>query len=206
MISSGIKIVLLQPPITLKREDLKTFGVFPPLGLAYIAAVLIDDGFHVEIHDCLMEGIHHRHPSGGGRVVWGLPAEEIKQILHRTRPDVIGIANNFSSFNPDSMRLAQIAREALPAAVIVMGGAHASTAYGTVLESGTVDAVVLGEGEFTFRDMIRCIAQDRAQAARRIGGTVWRIGDTIIDNGPPKIISALDQIPFPAYHLLHMER
>lgn len=206
MISNPRKALLLQSPITLKREDIPTFGFFPPLGLAYLAGVLLRDGFEVEINDLLVEGAGHVEPVGEGKVRMGLPNGEIERILCHKAPGIVGISNNFTSFSADCVRLARVVRKCLPNALIVMGGAHASMEPKSLLATGAIDTVVIGEGEFVFRDLVEAVSEGRLESAMKIVGTVWKAEEEIIDNGCRAPISDLDTIPFPAYRLLSMER
>lgn len=206
MISIPRKTLLLQSPITLKREDVPTFGFFPPLGLAYLAGVLSRDGFEVEIEDLLVEGQKHGEPVDKGRVRVGLPDEEISRILVDKAPDIVGISNNFTSFSADCVRLARIVQKCLPDALVVMGGAHASMEPKSLLETGAVEAVVIGEGEYIFRDLVQAFSEGGVESARKLVGTVWKVGKKIVDNGYRAPISDLDAIPFPAYDLLPMEK
>lgn len=206
MIPKTGKILLLQSPITLKEEDVPTYGFFPPLGLAYLAGVLLRDNFEVEIIDLLIEGAKYLAPVGGGKIRWGLPDKEIERIVQSKAPGIVGITNNFTSFSTDCIRLARIVRKCLPDTLIVIGGAHASMEPKSLLSNGVVDVVVIGEGEFIFRDLVEAVFKKRLEEARKIAGTVWAAGKEIIDNGWHEPTSDLDAIPFPAYHLLPMER
>jgi len=202
----GPKTLLLQSPITLKESDVASFGLFPPLGLAYLAAALLREGFQVEICDLLAEGAERRERVGEGRVRLGLPDAEVEQLLRDKAPDIVGIANCFSSFSDDAVRLARLVRGCLPDALVVMGGAHASVEFAPLLATGVVDAAVVGEGEETFADVVRAIAGGRPEAARGVAGTVWRIGDEVRENAFRAPPADLDALPFPAWPLLPMER
>lgn len=55
-VKKNCKVLLVNPPLTLKKGYVSWFGFYVPLGLAYIASVLLREGYNVEILDCLMEG------------------------------------------------------------------------------------------------------------------------------------------------------
>jgi len=199
--------LLLHPPITLKKEDVPSFGFFPPMGLAYLASVLEESGMPVAIRDLLVDGEEHWEDCGDGNLRVGLPEHEIEQILRKVSPRIVGIPNIFSAFSSDSLRLARLVRKVMPDALIVMGGAQASKEPRPLLETGAVDVVVMGEGEYVFRDLVSTVFDGRLDEARVLKGTVWldANGD-IVDNSAPDTIFDLDGIPFPAYHLLPMEK
>ncbi len=118
-------VLLLQAPLTLKPEDVSTFGLFPPLGLAYLAATLEKSGIPVCIADLLAEGVNRQTHLPNGNIRIGLTDEEIRARLRSLQPLVVGITHNFTSFAEDCLRLARLVREILPETLIVMGGAAA---------------------------------------------------------------------------------
>jgi anaerobic magnesium-protoporphyrin IX monomethyl ester cyclase len=90
--------------------------------------------------------------------------------------------------------------------MVIMGGAHATMEYRSILQSSAVDGVVIGEGEYVFRDIVRAVAEGLVDKANKIPGTVWKVGERMINNGYPGPISDINGIPLPAYGLLPMER
>ncbi|MBI4023340.1 MAG: radical SAM protein [Verrucomicrobia bacterium] len=206
MTSGRCKILLLHPPFTLKAENIAEFGVFPPLGLAYLAGVLLDGGYDVEICDLLVQGADHLEDVGGGMTRVGVGQTEIERILREKDPRIVGITNNFTAFSADAVELARLTRNCLPATLIVMGGAHASMATAELLSTGVVDVIVSGEGEFIFRELTAAVSAGDLEGARRVRGTKWAVDGRVIDNGIAEPIADLDIIPPPAYHLLPMER
>ena len=199
------QVLLLQSPITLKAEDVATFGFFPPIGLAYLAAALEDAGIGVAIHDLLTEGASHHVAKPEDRVRIGLPKERIEALLHDLSPAVVGISSNFTSFHADCMELAALVRRTLPEALIVIGGAEASVSTASVLGAGDIDAVVIGEGEHTLRDLARCVLDGRMDEAQSLDGTAWRLPDGAVRENPGRPpIEDLDALPMPAWHLVDM--
>ena len=66
------KVALVNPPLPV---DIGHHPQFPPLGLAYMAAVLDQNGFEVKIIDCPVNGIDH---------------EKLKTELQTFQPHLIG--------------------------------------------------------------------------------------------------------------------
>jgi radical SAM superfamily enzyme YgiQ (UPF0313 family) len=197
-------ILLLQPPITVNKEDIATFGIFPPLGLAYLASPLEQASFNVEIIDLVAQGAGSRRQLKNDKVRVGLSEDEIIEILINKNPKIVGISNNFTAFSNDAISLAKIVRQALPDALIVMGGAHASMEYESILNTANVDCVVIGEGEQTFVELVKSILSGDGRELS-IKGTVWQKNGSIIRNDYREPIQDLDALPIPAYHLLSME-
>jgi radical SAM superfamily enzyme YgiQ (UPF0313 family) len=103
------------------------------------------------------------------------------------------------------MKLITIAKEAQPQAVTVLGGSH-GTFWGenALNEHPSLDIVVRREGEQTFIELI-----DKIQNQHNLGkvlGITYRNGDKIIHNADRPFIENLDALPFPAHHLLPLEK
>ncbi len=176
-----------------------------PLGLAYIAAVLERDSYEVKILDALASGNEQREQLPDGRLRIGLSEAQIAQHVRDYSPDIVGISCGFTVYAADSHRIAKCVKQAYPPAFIVFGGAHSTIAPESVLRDKNVDLVVRGEGEMTFLELVKCI--DEGEPYLHLKGTVARDGgQDVIYNKPREFISNLDELPFPARHLLPMEK
>jgi len=137
------KRILLVHPLGYRAEAAggdvsRIANLMPPLGLAGIAAYLERRGMRASIVDCFAE-----------------PRAEpaIRERLLAERPAWIGFSCTTSSFL-DGVRLAQLAKAALPGITSVFGGAHVSALRERVLERfPDVDLVVAGEGEETLAEL-----------------------------------------------------
>ena len=198
------KTLLINPPLTGALVSLIE-GIIEPLGLAYIAAVLEQDGYQVSILDALALGSEQREELPDGRIRVGLTETQIASYVHDFAPDIVGVGCGFSAYAADSHRIAKCVREVCPNALIVFGGAHSSIVPELVLKDTNIDLVVRGEGEITFLELIKCI--DAGKDYSNIRGTVVRKGNgTLKYNEPRELIEDLDALPFPARNLLPMER
>lgn len=63
-----------------------------------------------------------------------------------------------------------------------------------------VDAVVIGEGENTLTEVVESLG--KRNIFEGLKGVAYKYQDQIIHNQPRPLIENLDDIPFPAYHLL----
>lgn len=198
-----VTVLLLHPPITIDRGEAEHFGLYPPLGLAYLAAELERCDIAVAVADLQLPGT--LTPTGAGLCRLGRSDADIEALLVRLAPKVVGIGNNFTSFSDDALALARLVRRVLPEALVVMGGAQATVSAHALVVDPAVDTVVLGEGEYTLRDLVRLeLAGNRAEAVG-LPGTVWDTPEGVRDNGYPGPIPDLDALPLPAYHLLDMQ-
>ncbi|MFC1841264.1 B12-binding domain-containing radical SAM protein [Thermodesulfobacteriota bacterium] len=171
------------------------------LGLGYIASYLETYGHKVQIIDALAEGLDNSFEvwSYGRKIVQtGLSYEEIVQ---RIDPDteIIGITCPFTMFAQIVKDLAHIIKRSFPHINIVLGGVYPSTMPEHALTED-VDYVVQGEGEIPLLQLLDGIDP------HHIKGLVFRGKNHIINNGSSQEIADLDQIPFPARHLLPMDK
>ena len=181
-----LKVLLIFPPArSTVVEVLGTSG--PPLGLAYLASALEEEGHDVRILDCLALGYG-----------W----EELAKKLRGLGPDVVGITSTTPSIY-DAYRTARLVKAELPNALVVLGGPHATFMAEEVLaECPHVDAVVAGEGELTFCELVNRLA--REEPIEGIRGLYYRAEGLVKHGGPRPFIKDVDAIPWPAYHLLPM--
>lgn len=163
--------------------------LMPPMGLAYIAAVLEGAGHEVGIIDVPATCIG--------------PAE-LKARLGKENPDIVGT----TAVTPTiygAMAAMGIAKESCPDAFTVMGGAHPTFLPTETLKGcPQLDAVCVGEGERTMLNLTKALESGGGLAT--VTGICYRNGDSIARNPPTPLITNLDELPFPARHLLLMDK
>jgi len=74
-----------------------------------------------------------------------------------------------------------------------------------VISTGLVDVVVHGEGEVTVVELVQAL-RDTPQELSRVLGISFRQSEATVTTAPRPLIGDLDQLPFPAYDLLPVER
>lgn len=155
------KILLIQPPLT-TRIDLSSEpkGIHPPLGLAYIGAVLEKD-YEVQIIDSVVEGYDTEIQLDQNLIRYGLSYKEIEARVETFKPDVVGISNIFSSGFREALQVAEVIKEINPEIITVIGGPHPSALPADVLQHHEIDYVVLGEGEYSFKALLRGIERQK---------------------------------------------
>lgn len=159
----------------------------PPLGLAYVAAALEENGFQVEIFDnyLLKKSIH-----------------EFKQMIKHSKPEIVGITCGSTTYHR-CIETAKAVKEVLPACTVVVGGWHPSYDPESMLQHSEIDYVIMGEGENAMKELSTCVMNGDDQAAMKIPGVAYRQKGKVIKNAP-KFAGNLDEFPFPARHLLPM--
>jgi magnesium-protoporphyrin IX monomethyl ester (oxidative) cyclase len=199
------KILLVVPPTILPMSTGRTSQ--PPLGVAYLAASLERDGFEVSILDSICEGFERTRSLDGQRYAYGLDVDEIvSRIANGPRPDVVGISC-ISSLQYGFARKIGKSLAGLPSPpVLAIGGAHASALPKEVVTDSAFDIAVIGEAENTFPQVLKCLSNGDYSAIGNIEGIVLKTESGIMRTPGVGIVGDLDSIPFPARHLLPMER
>jgi radical SAM superfamily enzyme YgiQ (UPF0313 family) len=175
-----LKILLIQPP---PRKIVKEDIVVPPLGIAYLAAVIEKQGHSVSIIDAFAEA---------------LDLHSLEDRVKKIAPDLIGITG-MTPVIDNAFRTAGICRRY--AKYVVIGGPHVSVAGSKVFEQcPDVDYVIQGEGEISFPLLVEAL--ERNKDITNVPGVITRD----FSNLPSPLIDELDSIPFPARHLLPNER
>jgi anaerobic magnesium-protoporphyrin IX monomethyl ester cyclase len=163
-------------------------AVIPPLGLAYVAAALEKAGFHVEIFD---------------NYQLNKPIDYVKFEIKRLNPEIVGITCGSVTYQK-CIETAKAVKEVKPFCKVVVGGWHPSYLPDSMLQHPEIDYVIMGEGENAMVELAACITKgDGDGAVSTIPGLAYRYEGKTIKNAP-RIISDLDQIPYPARHLLPM--
>jgi magnesium-protoporphyrin IX monomethyl ester (oxidative) cyclase len=188
-----MKVLLALPPNTHNLEIYRVGGInAPPLGLAYVAAVLEDAGYKVRIADSPTLKLTYNDFIG---------------IVNEFKPDIIG----FSLLTPTALKgyeAAKRLKEEFPDIILVAGGPHPTFMYSEVLANG-FDVVVRFEGEYTMLELVRTLERwgFSKDALRNVEGIAFRDGEgNIIVTNNRKPIENLDALPFPARHLLPMDK
>ncbi|MCW4001810.1 MAG: B12-binding domain-containing radical SAM protein [Candidatus Bathyarchaeota archaeon] len=160
----------------------------PPLGLAYVAAALEKGGFQVEVLD---------------NYLLKKPIDYVKLEIERLSPEIVGITCGSVTYQR-CVETAKAVKEVLPSCKVVVGGPHPSYMPDSMLQHPEIDYVVLGEGERAIVELATKITEDEDnRAIATIPGVACRCEGKITKTAP-RFISDLDQIPYPARHLLPM--
>ncbi len=195
-----MKVLLINTPQSAPEKWRFPITIFMPMGLAYIAAVLERAGIEVRILDALAEGWRNTYRRDGFEHT-GLSPEDILARIRDYAPSVVGITSPFTTQARNVMAVAALAKQYDPTVTVVVGGPHPSIQPQQTLECPSIDYVVVGEGEYAFRDFVR--QQTVNGDVSQIPGLAFRRGTDVVVN-PPEAIKDLDALPFPAYHLLPM--
>ena len=201
-----MKILLLNPPSThptfFNPSDIEPHY---PLGLLYIAAVLEDEGFDVQILDAVTLGPQTHVSATSEHIHFGASWQQIEYELSRLKPDIVGITNPYVTQFNNAIVASEICKKVNPKTITVVGGPHASARPQDFFEMTTsVDIVTMGEGEYIMPQIVSYV-EGKAHLAD-IEGIVYRQNGTLQANRWRPFVEDLDQLPFPAYNLIDNER
>lgn len=199
-----MKICLINPPVLIPKNWKGITRVFQPIGLAYIAAVLEKNGYEVVILDALVEDWKSVHEYKGKRYN-GMSYEAITKKVKEISPDVVGITV-VSTHKKAALWVAEAVKKADKNILIVVGGPHVSVRPKETLSDKNIDFVVIGEGEFTTLELIKVLDRGDKRKLKKIKGLGFKENGNLIINEPRPSIENLDELPFPARHLLPMKK
>jgi len=181
-----MKITLVNPPYP---PSVHSHPPFIPLGLAYLGAVAEQAGHKVTIIDCQAEKLTY---------------EAFRARIARTPSEVIGVTATTLLYK-SAMKLITIAKQTQPQAVTVLGGSHGTFWDENALkEYSGLDIVVRREGEQTLIELLERL-QTKSDLSSLLGIT-YRNKDGITRNADRPFIEDLDSLPFPAHHLIPLEK
>lgn len=177
-----MKILLIYPYCLddrLQEEDVSVV----PMGLYYIGALLKEHGYDVEVLNFYN---------------FDKTPHKIKTLLMEKEPDVIG----FSILNANrwgAIDIARMAKTINPKVKIVFGGVGATFLWEHFLSHfKVIDYVVIGEGEYTFLNLLQALENQEDDLIETIKGIAFRKNGRIVKTMAVERIQDLDQLPNPA--------
>ena len=200
------RIALISPQVVGAKDQVRRTQ--PPLGLISLASVLERRQFKdILVLDAAVEGYGRIMDVAGdpNLIVFGMDNGSVVKRLQVFRADIVGISCLFSSQAECGFDLAKAIKRAMPAVPVVLGGIHASNMYRQIMKTQpAIDFIIMGEGDYSFCQFVETYGQNNGHL--NTPGLVYRNGSDIRihPQGPP--IGDLDALPFPAWHLLDMEK
>lgn len=182
-----MKILLIYPYFLEERYEEENISSVP-MGLYYLAALLLHEGYDTEIVNFYRDG--------------GNP-QRIKEILAQKNADIIGISV-FNANRWGGVEIARIVKEVSPKAKIVFGGVGATFLWDHLLRNfPEIDCVALGEGEYTFLQLVRLLEKGPRPDLAAVKGIAFRDGSQIVQTAPADPIQDLDSLPNPARYFTY---
>jgi anaerobic magnesium-protoporphyrin IX monomethyl ester cyclase len=197
-------VCLVNPP----RIHPKSWGkpnVFQPLEIAYVAA-LLERQHKVRIIDAPTEGRRNLEQIDEMKYRVGLRNKEIANRIRRWSPDVVGITIPFSGWSKPAFEVASTVKSIDKDIVTVLDGQHPSARPEDCLTHPNIDFVVIGEPEHTMFELVDALEQGIIRDFKKIRGIAFIENKKKVFAPPRPLIQDLDSLPFPARHLLPMDK
>ena len=153
--------------------------IAPTLGLATIAATAEQRGHKVEILDMSWRQYNFEH---------------IRDQILKSKPDIVGITATTPLMN-QLRDISVLVKHISKKIIVVAGGPHPSALPEETLRESMLDAVFIGEADFSFADICDGVPFES------IPGLVYRDKENIFSTGMRAPIANLDDLPMPAWHL-----
>ena len=195
------KALLIIPSNTMPADSIRRLAT--PLGLLYLASVLESD-YQVKIIDSTCEGyFNHYFNSDKTYITYGLSDADLKKQIADFAPDIVGVSCMFTARTSDALHTCKLVKEIDSTIPVVLGGIQGSLSPDEILDSGVVDFIIMGEGEFRLKSLIESL--NKSKAPDFDGVAYLKKGKHVI-NYMQNRIQDLDSIPLPARHLINMEK
>ncbi|MHA1751884.1 MAG: B12-binding domain-containing radical SAM protein [Candidatus Helarchaeota archaeon] len=148
----------------------------PPLGLEYLVSY-VRDLIKVEILDARN---------------FRMSYQKIENYIKSYKPDIVGINCNFTCGINAAFETARLVKEKYnPECPVIFGGWHPTLKPDECLKNPWVDAIILGEGELTLRELIK------KGSFENVDGIFYKKEGKIVHNKERQLIENLDDLKFP---------
>lgn len=166
-----MKVLLIQPPSCDPLTD--RIFLFEPLALEYLGAGLKLDGHEIRVHDARIEPDYER-------------------AYHAFQPDAVGLTGFTSHVNIIKTIASRF--KSINSKVLIIVGGHHATVQPIDFNDLHIDVVVVGEGVFTLREILKAWEMGNGFAAIQ-GVAIPNIDGMKLST--PRIYTNLNELPFP---------
>jgi len=191
-----LRILLVNPKSNLPIDTRTS----PPMGLAYLGAISLQRGDEVRVWDGDVE------------------EEPLQSVVAAFQPHLVGITANTIQIKP-AWAAAREVKEALDVPV-VLGGSHPTILPEESASRPEVDVVVRSEGEATWEELTQVLERVITSGQpldklldggvvplREVLGITYSTPEGEVQSTLPRpTIADLDSLPWPAWHLFHLDR
>ena len=160
---------------------------FFPLGIAYLAAYLRKIGYVVDVY---CQDVYH------------YTEKELYDYLRDNHFDIVGLGFLAAYFHK-ALKIAQVINSLPDRPFFVLGGHGPSPIPEYMLQKTQADAIVIGEGELAFVDLLEALSKERPLSGV-LGLSFWQDGKVVV-NERHETVKNLDDLPFPAWDLFPIE-
>lgn len=177
-------------------KEYRAMQPYPPLGTLYAASVLRQQGFTVTLHDVMLAERE----------------EEILSALQQHKPRLVVIYDDqfnyltkmcLSRMRMAAFRMTQLAKER--GCIVVIFSSDATDHLDNYFAHGA-DYVICGEAERTLTELAEHLLRGKSEPIESIHGLAYRQNGTFARTQKRELVTHLDELPFPAWDLVDIER
>lgn len=180
-----MKICLINPHTiyysTIKDDFVSdSQNTLPYLGLGYVASMLEENGYEVDIFECTRERL------------WG---DKLAKRIEAGNYSIIGISIFDYNFK-NASKIFNSIKKVNPNAFIFVGGMYATMEYDRVLKNyKEINCCILGEGEHTTLELINKVVS--GETIDDVDGIAFLDEEEIVVTAPRELVDNLNELPFP---------
>jgi radical SAM superfamily enzyme YgiQ (UPF0313 family) len=171
--------------ILLIAKDTEQYTNWFPHGLAYLAAVLLNKEYDVEIYS---QDVHH------------YPDEHLTDYLNKNHFDIVGVGviGGYYQYRK-LLKISDAVNNSRQRPFYIIGGNAVSPEPEYFLRKTKADVIIMGEAEVTIIELLEAVAGSNSLSI--IKGIAFWEGSNVVINEERDLIKDIDTIPFPAFHL-----
>lgn len=175
------KVVLAIPNFRWQNWKINTLWNMHPYSICLLSA-MVEQEYDVVIVDANIDD---------------LSREEFVKILEKEEPDVVGLTVLTNEYGRAGHITAEIIKNVDKSIIVVFGGVYATNSYLSIIEDKNIDYVVVGEGEYVFKNLLGYLNGRNDLPAK---GIAYKRDGKIITTPRENFITDLDSLPLPSYH------
>ncbi|GKT33833.1 hypothetical protein ADUPG1_002660, partial [Aduncisulcus paluster] len=180
-------ILIVQPPASFENDN-------PVLPQSSVGIGMLTIMAYIEAHGYSGEVVHIPRALEAG-----LGMDHVMERICAANPKLIAIGLNWLHFSDGAIRLAEILREKLPNASIVIGGQHATLFSEEIVNNcDAIEGVTVGESEITILKLLESSSRETRKLPP-VKGLTYRAQDGRIITSKPEIVEDIDSLPFYGY-------
>jgi len=180
------RILFIVPNFHWIDEDVNALWDLFPWNLCQIASVIEDISEDIKIIDSYKEN---------------LSIEELKKQVAEFKPDMVGTTVLMDQYAGVAPMITKLVKEISKDIITILGGVYAMANPSRAMKDENLDYVVIGEGEYTFKQLIGFYSGACELPERGICFRNSKTGE-LENRGHSEFIKNLDLLPKPAYHLV----
>jgi len=171
--------------ILLITKDTEQYTDWFPQSIAYIAAILLKEGYEVEIYH---QNMNH------------YPCEHLTDYLDKNHFDIVGLGAVGGYYQYRKLlKISEAINNSKNRPFYMIGGHCPSPEPEHFLKKTKADVVVIGEGEITVIELLDAVANHKSLS--HVKGIAYWEDKNIVVNEERPLIQDIDTIPFPEYRL-----